>query len=235
MKKIIFVLAMLCNFSIFACDYEQIDTYTLQPVLQRLYGGYWRYEHDELITKNYVYRVIHTLKYETNRKKHLISVIQKQSIAVNYDCNSCEPEYFLLETSSNMNNKGIKLLYNKKIDAPINEEDVESQFDLIRIKENKHIVIHQGSYSYQGILSAKISVYYNANKILEVDPSYESNEDYSDDKWLYQTRVSYNTNTGLIQFRRIGTMFDIATNKIAKIDSVETYQFKNDKFVMILK
>jgi hypothetical protein len=233
MKKIIFCLFILCNFSIFACDYDEVDTYKIQPILQKLYGGYWRYEHDELVTNNHSYRIINTLKYDWKKRKHIVSVIEKTNHNQNYDCRSCQPDYYLMEVSLSKNDKDVKVIYNKKVDAPITEDDIENQFEVIRIKDGKHILIHQGSYSYQGITSAKISVFYNGNKILEVDPSYEGSED--DNTWYYQTMVSYDTNKGMIQFRRKGTIMDLYTKHIDTIDSVETYKFTNDKLVMVLK
>ena len=47
--------------------------------------------------------------------------------------------------------------------------------------------------------------------------------------------VSYDTNKGMIQFRRKGTIMDLYTKHIDTIDSVETYKFTNDKLVMVLK
>lgn len=231
MKKIIFLLAVLCNFSIFACDDDK-ELYTVQSSLQKLYGGRWIYENDELVTQHYLYKIVTKLDYNIGKSKRIISVIQKQKKDISYDCRSCEPDYFVMEIDLSKS----KILYNKKLKGVFSTDETENQFELIRIKNNNYILIHQGSYFYQGILSAKINVIYQGDKILEVDPSFESNFyiDSETDKWEYQTKIAYDNKSGFISFNRIGTVIDDETKNIVKIDSTETYKFMNRKLYMVV-
>jgi hypothetical protein len=231
MKKIIFLLAVLCNFSIFACDNDK-ELYTVQSSLQKLYGGRWIYENDELVTQHHLYKVVTKLDYNIGKSKRIISVIQRQQKDISYDCRSCEPDYFVMEIDLSKS----KILYNKKLKGVFSKDETENQFELIRIKNNNYILIHQGSYFYQGILSAKISVIYQGDKILEVDPSFESNTyiDSETDKWEYQTKITYDNKVGLISFNRIGTVIDYETNNVVRMDSVETYKFVNSRLNMIV-